>query len=136
MACNCDEKYLANTEPYFNKICPKICGIVITYSMPSPETQKMVLKEMIDFIHGMSKTTKVGFYNIMFGYTALDNMLKRHVAAIIIEVGRGDVIAIVEWYENMFVHFMKEITCEPQKMSTLTIKIPRITEADLKTPRH
>jgi len=90
---------------------------------------------MIDFIHGMTRTTKTSFYGIAVGYTFLDGMLKRHVAMIVREIGRGDITAIVKWYEGTFMQFLREIQCEPQDVSTLTIKIPPITAADLQSPK-
>jgi len=126
--------YLTDTGHFFENMCMRHIGCISINYPPKPEIQRIVLKEMIDFIHGMSKIHEDSFYKIMNNYTSMNKIFKRHTVMMTHEIGRSNIIHIVNWYERTFMRFMKEIQCDPQDITQLTIKIPRITAADLKTP--
>jgi hypothetical protein len=134
MRCVCHEKYLGKAECIFDAY--DISEYTKLKLAPRYETQYEIIKEIIDYIHGMSKTSLKSFYEIMYGHKSLDEMLKRHVSAIIVEIGYEDVSTLVDWYEAVFMHLLMAIPCGPQKHSRLTIRVPRITAADIMTPTY
>lgn len=123
MQCKCYEKYLGSISDLPNL-------------QPACDMQYEIIKEIIDYIHGMSKTSLKSFYEIMHGHKSLDEMLKRHVSEMMIELGYEQVATLVDWYEAVFMHLLKAISCGPQEHSRLTIRIPRITLADIITPKY